>query len=110
VSNPEAEAGVKAIFDGLVVAGREFFGFIWLAIVNRNIACMARTRRAPARAASRRPRRLVPVWLHDKRLVLRADARCPGCHPEAAERHLPVGLDIVGEFLSAQRQRSMRAC
>lgn len=50
------------------------------------------------------------MGLHDQRIVLRADARRPGLDPEAAERHLPVGLDLVGELLSAQRQRAAVIC
>lgn len=57
---------------------------------------------AAAGAEATRAGRKLPAWIHVERIVLRAFGRRPGCNPEAVERHLPVGLDVVGVLLFAK--------
>ena len=60
----------------------------------RSVSRRSGPRRATATAEAFRPWRLMPAWLLHQRFVLRAEPGCPGRGAEAAERHVPVGLDF----------------
>ena len=62
------------------------------------IAAAARTL---ARAEAVRSRRLLPARLSGKRLVLRPRPERAGGDRQAAERHMPVGMNCVGLLLPA---------
>ena len=66
-------------------------------------------RRTAATAAAAGAGRIMPARLSRIGLVLRALAGRAGRDPQAAERHVPVGMDCVGCLLPEERQPMMIA-
>jgi hypothetical protein len=71
---------------------------------SHHIGADRRASRAVAAAEAARPRRLVSARIHVERIVLRAEPRRAGRGAQAAERDLPLRLDIERELLFAQRR------
>jgi hypothetical protein len=61
-------------------------------------------RRAAASAETAGPGRELPVRLHFDRVLLHAVLRHAGRDRRAAERHLPLWMDLVGLVLLARRR------